>query len=316
MTLTNSYSGEHLYYVECIIIFASIAGFGIIGNGTLINLITTGLKHRQPFEWLLLNLATFDFVLCVNATILLPPYIINNKSFGCKIAGFINYVCGFATLTVPTTIAVNRYLSLYKPDLCKKLFTVKNTIFICLQTWGLSIGVVVPYVFIATLGLDDLGVCGITLSSPESKLLFSFTSFPIAMMCYIMSAICGLKVIKMLKEHEAGNNEGHSEFQSRLLKETRELVNLVALMLIIPTVTQLPVAFTKFLLMFFNVGGTPVSRMITALFPLASASNPYLTMYLIKNYRKQVIKYFCHKQNIVVPCVHVSNTGAHPIERR
>lgn len=70
------------------------------------------------------KLGSFRFhLLHINASILQLIYMSYNESFGFKLAGFVDYACLFATLSVPTTVAVNRYLSLYKSELCKKMIT-------------------------------------------------------------------------------------------------------------------------------------------------------------------------------------------------
>lgn len=194
MNTTNYYSEHPLYYTESIVIFATFSSFGITGNGFLIILIFVGIKDRQPFEWLLLNLALFDFTFCINGSILQPLYITKYESFGCKLVGFINYVSLIASLSMPSTIAVNRYLSLYNSGLYNKIFTVKNVLFICTLSWLLIIGMILPYAFTNNFRLEDLGVCGVVLSTTEIKFLFSFTIFPLVASTYTVSIICGVKI--------------------------------------------------------------------------------------------------------------------------
>lgn len=133
------------------------------------------------------------------------------------------------------------------------------------------------------------------------KILFSLTAYPLIFSSYTVCIIFSLKVIKKLQGHRS-DNERSSDFQSRLIHETRELTNLMTLLLFIPVIIQLPAVCVKFLQMFFNFDDLKISRMITAIYPLASASNHYLTIGLIKKYKKQMINCICpEKSNCIVP---------------
>ena len=78
--------------------------------------------------------------------------------------------------------------------------------------------------------------------------------------------------------------------QSQVINESRDIIVVILLISMIPLLTQFPAVVAKILQMFLTPFNPWLVRSTVAMFPLTPASNPYITMYVVKDYRKKILK--------------------------
>lgn len=270
-------------------ITGTIGAIGFPGNVFLICLMVKNIKKSKPHDWLLLNLACIDLMLCLNNVAMEAPFIVNFRNVGCEIAGFTDYFFGMLSFTVPPTVAFNRYLSLYNQNLYKRLFTRNKVAMMCFGPWILSFALFAPYLITGNIGLDDLGLCGTKLATLGLQVLFAFVVCPLIFTFYAISFVCGYKVMRKIRDHKFGLV---TNVQTRVVEESKELITLLSLLLVIPIVAQMPGVFTKLVQTFVPIDPW-ITRFLIAPFPLTSACNAYLTILTVKTYKTMTKNIFC-----------------------
>lgn len=277
------------------VITSVFAVFGIPGNLLVISLIGQRFRKRKPFEWLLFNLALVDLVQCLNNLCLQVPFIGQYDTPQCHAAGFIQYLVGLQSFLVPPLIAYNRYLSLHSPYQCDRVFTRLTTGIMCILTWLVSAAVFLPFALTDDLGEDDFGLCGLRRKLHGQQLQWPPVYFcllasvrVVVALCYITLFLCSYRIIVRLRNHVS---RASPSIQSRLIDESKELVTLTILLFLVPFLTQSPAVTIKIAILFAPEIFTPnlwVSRLLIVTFAMPAAIDPYMTLYIVKEYRRKV----------------------------
>lgn len=228
-----------------------------------------------------------DTILCINDVALQAPFVLYFRNPACKVAGFIQYYIGFLTFTTPPAIGYNRYLSLYNTTLYKSTFTSTKVTLICLLPWIFGFCLFIPALLAdGSLGMDDLGHCGIRQTESFLHIMVIIVGAIITLF-YLVSFICGYKVICKLTVHKA---QLVSDIRSRVVSESKELILLLKLLLLLSLVSKLPTVCVKVIQIFVQLDPW-VGRIVVSTFSLTSACNPYLTLFVVKTYRKKMKKF-------------------------
>lgn len=79
------------------------------------------------------------------------------------------------------------------------------------------------------------------------------------------------------------------------MNESEEIITVMLLISVVPLLTQMPCAFVKIIQLFSEPFNVWVSRALVALFPTTAATNSYITIFVIRDYRKNIKKWFRRK---------------------
>lgn len=273
------------------IITGTIGAIGLPGNVFLMLLILSDFKNRRPHEWLLFAMALGDSVSCFADAILEPVFIRYPDSTECKVTGAIVYTFGVSSLLTPALASYNRYLSLYDSQKHAKLFTSRKTLLFLTGILGFCSGWVLMFAASGNLGKDDLGLCGLRVRTP---ILAASTIFigVVMTIAYCLILYFSYKVGEKIRAHKK-NTSDNSQLYSRLISESREIITIVVIISIIPLFAQVPGVMCKTLQSFLPHPFDPwVSRAAAAPFPLTSAANGPITLFVVKCYRLQTKRFF------------------------
>lgn len=258
---------------------------GISANFVLMCLIIPSFSKRKPYEWIIFNSALTDFILCLNGTFLQLPFSIIENPVLCNAAGFIGtFVMIVSYLSIPN-IPFNRYISLYHHSKYDTIFTGKNIFVFFLLEWMFCL---LPgfYPFAkGNYGLnEDTGFCSIVIKAHSFEENANIIIGLLIITTNSVAVYCTYKVVCKIRNHKSSLN---SNVQSQLMEESRQLITVVILLLLIPTVTQLPAYLVMFIQQRVEVNPW-ISRTLLAPYLFTSAFNPYLTMFAIKQYRYKI----------------------------
>jgi hypothetical protein len=271
-------------------ITGTVGALGLPGNAFLAVMILLEYKKRKPHEWLLFFLALNDFLLCLNNVTLEAPFIIRFDRVECKVAGVIDYIFGTMSFMTPPLVAYNRYLRLYDALKYTKVFTNRNVVCMWLAILGFGFSWILPFAFTDSLGQDDMGLCGIQIKNMTFAALL-LAAATVLVSSYVVLLFFSIKVIARIRVHKK-HARSSSNLQSRLINETQELITVMLLISAVPLFAQIPAAVTKMLQSLLDPFDPWISRSVIAPFPLTAASNAYITLYIVRDYRKKVIKFF------------------------
>lgn len=143
-----------------------------------------------------------------------------------------------------------------------------------------------------------MGICGTQIRSyAHMAMMFGLASTMLP--SYALLTFSSYKVILKIRSHNktAASSGRSCQFQSRLIKESREIIIAVLIISAIPLSTQLPTVVLKLLQMFLPPFNPWLSRAVVATFPAPSAANAYVTAYRIKDYRKKIKEIFRKKSS-------------------
>jgi len=158
------------------------------------------------------------------------------------------------------------------------------------------------------LGLDDLGICGMQLKNPSLKLVFQINML-LMLLSYCICIFCGYQVLNKIGHHVSGvsnefqvrqksglekflmSNVIHDDFQSNMIEESKQLTQMLVIVLIIPFFCQIPAITAKVLQGFMRLNPW-VSRACISTFPLAESISPFVMMVKVKNLRSRVKRLF------------------------
>lgn len=272
----------------------TIGAIGMPGNLFLLVLILLEYKKRKPHEWLLFNLALVDFLLCLNNVALEAPFVISpGDRIECKIAGAIDYFLGTLSFFTPPLVAYNRYLSLYDNQKYQRVFTTRNLYLGCGSFVVFAICWITPFVASGSVGHDDMGLCGTQVRYDYLKVIYCGVVLAVCT-SYLLLLYFSYKVIVKIRNHkkEATNQ---SQLQSRLINESQEIMTVMLVMSAVPFYAQIPTALVKLLNIFLPPINPWIVRSLTAPFPLTSALNAYVTIYIVKDYRNKTLSIFKKK---------------------
>lgn len=257
-------------------------GLGVPGNALLIYLILPNFTKREPYEWIIFNLTLIDFLACLNGVILQAPFSIVDNKVVCQIAGFINSFCLLNALVSVINIPLNRYVSLYHQSNYNTIFNGRKIFIVCSFQWLLCLVPGILIILNQSLGMDNLtGLCSTIIKSKlETVCLVGYVCLTV--LTYAAAIYCTCKVVQKLRQHKLLLQI--SNIQTQVLKESGQLVIIVVLLLFIPTFTQMPNLIIRLIQMICPVSHW-VSRTLIAPNLFTSACNPYLTIFIIKQYR-------------------------------
>jgi hypothetical protein len=141
-----------------------------------------------------------------------------------------------------------------------------------------------------SLGQDDMGLCGTQVRNgvlTGVMIAVLVTNFS----CCMFVVYFSYKVIIKIRNHKR-EAVAQSQIQSRLLRESQEIITVIVVISAVPLFTQLPAVIVKFLQIFFRSFSPWVGRILISTFPLTGAINPFVTIYVVKEYRNKFLKFF------------------------
>jgi len=94
-----------------------------------------------------------------------------------------------------------RYYYLHNPQLAVRLFTLKKVLIMFFGNVLMFNLLFIPFIVNSALGLEDLGMCGLKLSTLFLKIWFQIVIMYI-FAGYLVSLFCGFKVIKKIRSHK------------------------------------------------------------------------------------------------------------------
>lgn len=289
------------------IVSGTIGAIGLPANIFLLVLIASEYKKRKPHDWLFFTIALGDCMLCLNNVVLEAPFVIDHDRVECKIAGAIEYIFGAFSFFSPPLVAYNRYLSLYDNQKYKRIFTNRNVALASGSTFLFTVTVWTPFIFSGNIGQDDLGLCGVRMVQTYLKVVTFCLSICIAV-SYTLLLYFSYKVIVKIRNHKKDATQ-RSRLQSRLINESREIITVMLIISSIPLFTQIPGAIVKVLNSILPPFDPWIPRAIVAPFPTASAVNAFVTLYIVKEYRKKAISIW-KKQSAKVSTTPAASTGS------
>lgn len=292
------------------VITGVIGTLGLPGDWFLAILILSDYKKRKAHEWLLFLMATIDSGACFVDGFMQPIFIPYPESIGCKFTGALHYIFGATSLYTPPLVSYNRYLSLYDHQRHATVFTVPKTFALYASIFALCFSWVLIFIASGNVGNDDVGMCGIRVNTPFLA-GSCFAAGVGATVAYVLTVYFSRKVIEKIQNHQK-NVGANSQFYSRLINESREIILVVILISIVPAFAQMPTVICKMLQCFLPPLNVWLTRLLTAPFVSTSAANGYITLYLVRDYRKATKKFFlnvAHKFGIkpatVTPAAHI-----------
>ena len=190
----------------------------LVGNMIVIIVVFKKPRLNTTTSLFIAALATTDLMNALVPGPLFLSSLVTGKmpysSEGCNLSGFFMQFLTLASLSTMDLIAVNRYFCILKPNICKKIFTSRNSAIFLASLW-IFIGLVI--VFPLTVGWasmefsPQMASCSLhfnSLASETGFTIFVMASFVVS--SFVIVALSYYFVSKSLRQHRnhLSNNRG------------------------------------------------------------------------------------------------------------
>lgn len=280
--------------------YAILVGFfGLQCNGFLLAVILSSKELRnKDYICIILSRGIVDFLHCVLLAVFQPFAILSESEPWCNVVAFADIATGSASMFFEPLLACNRYVSIFYSILHKKVYTIRNVIFMCVGVLILATSVTVAHIFTGDLGRATGFTCSVMMSR-DSIVVSSITTYIPALLSSGAVAFFNYKIYRFLRQHQ---NQQMTNAQRTKLQSDREMLNFIMVAAFFPLVIQSPAIVAMWTNMFI-----PLSDWILfcALILLHSFHlvNPLLALFMVKPLKSRLMSLIrsLRGKNSVVP---------------
>lgn len=229
-------------------------------------------------------MSALNFIFCSSIFSCLPILIaldIDGESVFCQILGCITVASGYGATCAQSLLSFNRYMSLYHPQISKRIFTRTK---IWLMFFGVclsAIFVCIHLIYFGFIGRMNGTICGPKFEIlPIGHLIIYQTPL---ISSYAICIFFTYKVFRLIRNHQLET----ANLQSKL-QDAKDIVRVIIIEITVPLSLSSPIIIMCFLLKTVEIHEDLFSFSLF-LFLTHSATDPFIIVLVMKPYREHVL---------------------------